>query len=314
MTTRLLIVDDEARMLAMLRRTIAGERPDFEIVTAAGGTEAIEAAAARPFDLALVDIRMHGMDGLELMARLQARDPLLTVILMTAYGTVEVAVAAIKQGAYDFITKPFDREALVLLLAKAAERGRLLRENRRLRARVADTERFENFIGTSGRMQRIYETIQTISRTDVTVLITGASGTGKNLAAMAIHAKSPRHARPFVRVNCPAIPESILESELFGYRRGAFTHAAADKQGQFQAAEGGTIYLDEIGDIPLSVQTKLLLAIEDKEIKPLGDPQSRVVDVRVIASTNSGGGRGARVPRRPLLPAQRGQPGDAAAA
>ena len=286
MTTRILIVDDEARMLDMLRRTIAGELPDLEIVTAGSGAQALEKVAHRSFDIALVDIRMPGMDGLALLERLRTHDRLLTVIMMTAYGAVDVAVAAIKKGAYDFITKPFDRDALVLLLEKAAERGRLLRENLNLRARIADTERFQNFIGTSGRMQKIYETIQMISRTDVTVLITGESGTGKNLAAMAIHAMSPQHQKPFVRVNCPAIPEQILESELFGYRRGAFTHATADKQGQFQAADGGTIYLDEIGDIPLAVQTKLLLAIEDKEIKPLGDPKSIVVDVRVVASTN----------------------------
>ncbi|WP_319522612.1 sigma-54 dependent transcriptional regulator [uncultured Desulfosarcina sp.] len=286
MTTRILIVDDELKMLAMLQRTIAGELPNVEIETASSGEEALEQVAHHSFDVALVDIRMPTMDGLCLLERLKERDRMLTVIMMTAFGAVDVAVAAIKKGAYDFITKPFDRDALVLLIQKAAERGRLLRENLDLRERIADTERFENFIGTSARMQKIYETIQMISRTDVTVLITGESGTGKNLAAMAIHAMSPRCRKPFVRVNCPAIPEQILESELFGYRKGAFTHASQDKKGMFQAADGGTIYLDEIGDISLPVQTKLLLAIEDKEIKPLGDPKNLVVDVRVIASTN----------------------------
>ncbi|MBI9083481.1 MAG: sigma-54-dependent Fis family transcriptional regulator [Desulfobacterales bacterium] len=286
MTTRMLIVDDELKMLAMLERTIAGELSDFEIITASTGQQALKRVEHHPFDIALVDIRMPEMDGLSLLEQLKERDPLLTVIMMTAYGAFDVAVAAIKKGAYDFITKPFDKDALVLLLQKACERGRLLRENLNLRERIADTERFQNFIGTSARMQKIYETIQMISRTDVTVLITGASGTGKNLAAMAIHAMSPQCQKPFVRVNCPAIPEQILESELFGYRKGAFTHATQDKKGQFQAADGGTIHLDEIGDIPLSVQTKLLLAIEDKEVKPLGDPNSMVVNVRVIASTN----------------------------
>ena len=286
MTLRILIVDDELKMLAMLQRTIAGELPEVDIVTASGGLQALELAAHQPFDIALVDIRMPGMDGLSLLERLTEHDRLLTVIMMTAYGAVDVAVAAIKKGAYDFITKPFDKDALVLLLQKAAERGRLLRENLNLRERIADTQRFENFIGTSPQMQKIYETIQMISRTDVTVLITGESGTGKNLAAMAIHAMSPQCRQPFVRVNCPTIPEQILESELFGYRKGAFTHATGDKQGVFQAADGGTIYLDEIGDIPLAVQTKLLLAIEDKEIKPLGDPKTIVINVRVVASTN----------------------------
>ncbi len=286
MKTRILIVDDEAKMLDMLKRTILGELSDVVIVTADNGPQALEMAGQQPFDLALIDMRMPGMDGLELLDRLKEHDRLLTIIMMTAYGSVDMAVAAIKKGAYDFITKPFDKDTLVLLLQKAIERGKLVRENLNLRERISDTERFQNFIGISARMQKIYETIQMISRTDVTVLIGGESGTGKNLAAMAIHAMSSRCRKPFVRVNCPAIPEQILESELFGYRKGAFTHATSDKQGLFQAADGGTIYLDEIGDISLPVQTKLLLAIEDKEIKPLGDPRSLVVDVRVIASTN----------------------------
>jgi DNA-binding NtrC family response regulator len=286
MSTRILIVDDEAKMLALLERTLRVELPEVEVVTATDGAGALEMAAHQPFEVALIDIRMPGIDGLALLERLQACDRLLTVIMMTAFGSVDVAVSAIKKGAYDFITKPFDSDTLVLLLQKAIERGRLLRENLNLRERIGHTERFENLIGVSARMQKIYETIQMISRADVTVLIGGESGTGKNLAAMAIHAMSPRCRKPFVRVNCPAIPEQILESELFGYRKGAFTHATGDKQGMFQAADGGTIYLDEIGDISLPVQTKLLLAIEDKEIKPLGDPRSQVVDVRVVASTN----------------------------
>lgn len=286
MTTRILIVDDEAKMLALLKRTIVAEMSDVEIVTADNGPLALEMVAQQSFDIALIDIRMPAMDGLDLLERLRKHDRLLTVIMMTAYGSVDTAVAAIKKGAYDFITKPFDKDTLLLLLQKAAERGKLLRENLNLRERISDTERFQNFIGVSARMQKIYETIQMISHTDVTVLISGESGTGKYLAALAIHAMSARGRKPFVRVNCPAIPEQILESELFGYRKGAFTHATADKQGMFQAAEGGTIYLDEIGDIALPVQTKLLLAIEDKEIKPLGHPRSLVVDARVVASTN----------------------------
>ncbi len=286
MATRILIVDDEAKMLSMLERTIRGEMQEVEIVTASDGAAALEMAGHQPFDLALIDMRMPGMDGLALLDRLKQCDPWLGVVMMTAYGSVDIAVSAIKKGAYDFITKPFDADTLLLRLQKAVEHGRLLRENHNLRERISDTERFQNLIGTSTRMQKIYETIQMIARTDVTVLIGGESGTGKNLAALAIHAMSARGRKPFIRVNCPAIPEQILESELFGYRKGAFTHATGDKEGMFQAADGGTIYLDEIGDISLPVQTKLLLAIEDKEIKPLGDPRSRVVDVRVIASTN----------------------------
>ena len=237
-------------------------------------------------DLLLADIRMPDMDGLELLKQVRHEYPWLTVVLMTAYGCIELAVEAIKAGAYDFVTKPFDHDSLVLTLRKALERSRLLRENLRLQRCVQEGSAFQNLVGRSRAMQRVYETIQMVAKTDLTVLITGESGTGKDLTARAIHALSSRGRQPFVVVNCPAVPEQILESELFGYRKGAFTHASQNKTGLFQEAHGGSIFLDEIGDISTSIQTKLLRVLQEKEIKPLGDTRSIHVDVRVLASTN----------------------------
>ncbi len=281
----LIIVDDEAEMLKLLPRSIRSDI-DCEIQTASSGMAALPLIESGSFDVAIIDIRMPDMDGLELLQKIRKIDPALTVIMMTAYGVIEVAVESIKNGAYDFITKPFEHEDLIHLLTKAFERSRLLRENRHLQQRIQKEDAFQNLVRSSQAMQKLYDDIRMISRTDVTLLITGESGTGKNLAARAIHALGPRREKPYIHVNCPTLPEHILESELFGYRKGAFTHAVQDKKGLFEEAEGGTICLDEIGDIPLSVQTKLLQVLEDKEIKPLGHPRSIRVNVRVIASTN----------------------------
>jgi DNA-binding NtrC family response regulator len=285
MKPSLIIVDDEIEMLRLLKRSIRTDI-DCDIETASDAPSALQLIQNRSFDVALIDIRMPDMDGIELLQQIRQIDSWLTVIMMTAYGVIEVAVDSIKKGAYDFITKPFEHEDIIHLLRKAFERSRLLRENRHLQKRIQKEETFQNLVGISPVMQKIYDAIQMISQTDVTLLITGESGTGKNLAARAIHALSQRHEKPYVHVNCPTLPETILESELFGYKKGAFTHAVQDKKGLFEEAEGGTICLDEIGDIPLSVQTKLLQVLEDKEIKPLGQTRSIHVNVRVIASTN----------------------------
>jgi DNA-binding NtrC family response regulator len=282
---RLLIVDDEIDMLRLLERSIS-EELDCEIDTAASGTEALKLLETRNYDLALVDIRMPGMDGIELLERVKRINPWMTVVIMTAHGVVELAVKSIKKGAYDFITKPFDREELIHLLRKALERSQLLRENLNLQRRIKEKEPFGDLLGSSPAMQRVYQTIQMIAKTDVTVLITGESGTGKDLAARAIHELSHRCDQPYVTVNCPTLPENILESELFGYKKGAFTDASSDKIGLFEEARDGTIYLDEIGDIAPTIQTKLLRVLQQKEIKPLGQTKSIKVDVRVIASTN----------------------------
>ena len=281
----ILIVDDEQDMLQLLKRSL---EPDLHcrIETAASGEQALTMLAHDRFDLVLADIKMPDMDGLELLDGIKRKHPELTVVMMTAYGTVDTAVQAMRNGAHDFVTKPFDHDALVVRLEKALERSRLLKENIRLQQECRQTEAFQDIVGKSRAMNRVYETIQMVAKTDHTVLITGESGTGKELAARAIHNLSPRQHQPFVAVNCPSVPENILESELFGYRKGAFTHAAQNRTGLFQEADRGSIFLDEIGDISPTIQTKLLRVLQEKEFKPLGDTRSISVDVRIIASTN----------------------------
>ncbi|MGD2270538.1 MAG: sigma-54 dependent transcriptional regulator [Desulfobacterales bacterium] len=285
MKRSILIVDDEQDLLQLLKRTIEPEL-DCRVVTAQSAKRALELLAQDQFDLVLADIKMPGMDGLELLELIKKELPDQTVVMMTAYGKVEMAVEAMRQGAHDFITKPFDHEALVVRLEKSLERSSLLRENLRLQRECRENTVFQDLVGKSAVMNRVYETIQMVAQTDLTVLITGESGTGKELAARAVHNLSNRSKKRFVTVNCPTVPENILESELFGYKKGAFTHAAQDKIGLFQEAHNGTIFLDEIGDISPTIQTKLLRVLQEKEIKPLGDTKSITVDVRIIASTN----------------------------
>jgi DNA-binding NtrC family response regulator len=281
----LLIVDDEPDMTPLLKRTVAGEL-DWEILTALSAKEALEIMGQQPVDLVLLDIKMPVMDGMELLSLLKEKGDAPTVVMMTAYGVIDLAVEAIRKGAYDFITKPLDDTRLILTLQKAMEYHRLLHENRDLHRLIKRKDLFQDMIGTSQAMQRVFETIRMVAQTDVTVLITGESGTGKELVARAIHQRSCRAERNFVPVNCPTLPEHILETELFGYVRGAFTDAKQDKQGLFQEADGGTLFLDEIGDLPINLQTKLLRVLQEKEIKPLGSPKRLKVDVRVLASTN----------------------------
>jgi len=285
MKRQILIVDDEMDMLQLLKRSL---EPDLncKVETALSGEQALQLLERKIFDLVLADIKMPGMDGLELLELIKRENPDLTVVMMTGHGDIDMAVKAMKSGAYDFITKPFDHDALVLRLEKALERSSLLMENIRLQEECRESDVFQNLVGKSAKMQRVYETIQMVAKTDLTVLITGESGTGKDLAARAIHTLSNRRSGPFVAVNCPTVPENILESELFGYKKGAFTHATQNKAGLFQAAHRGTIFLDEIGDISPTIQTKLLRVIQEKEIKPLGDTRTVEVDVRIISSTN----------------------------
>lgn len=282
---RLLIVDDEEDMLRLLKRSLS-EDLNCYIETARNATEALKLLEGPPFDVVLADIRMPGIDGMELLERSKIERPDLTVVMMTAYGSIDLAVQAIKKGAYDFIAKPFEHDKLTHLMEKALERSRLVRENLILQRRVREQESFQEMVGSGAKIKKVFETIRLISKTDVTVLLTGESGTGKDMAARAIHKSSDRSSRPFVAVNCPNLPENILESELFGYRRGAFTHATQDKKGLFLEAQGGTIYLDEIGDISPTLQTKLLRVLQEKEIRPLGQTSMFKVDVRIIASTN----------------------------
>ena len=273
-------------MLTLLKRSLEPEL-GCRVDTASSGETALEMIHTTDYDLVLADIKMPGISGLEVLEQVKAdRGEDITVVMMTAYGHIEMAVEAMKRGAYDFITKPFDHDALVMRLEKAFERSRLLKENLRLHHECRSTDMFQDLVGKSPQMQRVYETIQMVAKNDLTVLITGESGTGKDLTARAVHAMSNRSNRPFIAVNCPTVPEHILESELFGYKKGAFTHATRDKKGLFQEAHTGTIFLDEIGDITPTIQTKLLRVLQEKEIKPLGDARPIQVDVRIIASTN----------------------------
>ena len=285
MNPSLLVVDDEQDMLKLLKRSLESELA-CEVQTASSGEKALQMLEAGAFDLVLADIKMPGISGLELLESIKKATPELTVVMMTAFGHIQMAVEAMRRGAYDFITKPFDIDALVLRLEKALERSRLLKENLRLQQEARKDSVFQNIVGKSAPMQRVYETIRMVAKTELTVLVTGESGTGKDLTARAIHALSSRRNGPFVAVNCPTVPENILESELFGYKKGAFTHATTDKKGLFQEAHHGTIFLDEIGDISPTIQAKLLRVLQEKEFKPLGDTRSVAVDVRIIASTN----------------------------
>jgi DNA-binding NtrC family response regulator len=283
---QLLIVDDETDLLQGLQRMLAREFKELDIILQPDPFTALKLVQESPIDLMLLDIQMPEINGLELLKKLRHFDQHLTIIMMTGYGSIEIAVEAMKNGAYDFITKPFDKTALFRTIGKGLEHNRLLRENINLRQRVCEKEPFANFVGQSKPMQRLYHGIRTTARTDYTVLISGESGTGKELTARAIHSLSKRRDRSLFMVNCPAIPEHLLESELFGHKKGAFTGAHRDQAGLFVEADRATLCLDEIGDIPVAVQTKLLRVLQEQEIKPIGSTKTRSVDVRIIASTN----------------------------
>jgi DNA-binding NtrC family response regulator len=283
MTSQILAVDDEKDMTRLLKRTLESEI-DCTVSMAFSGEMALNILEKDTWDLVICDIRMPGMDGFELLDQIRKRFPDLTVVMITAFGNIDSVVTAIKSGAYDFIAKPFEQDELIFKIRKALERSRLLLENKQLlKARNKD---FSPLVGRSPAMEKVFEKISLVASSDVTVLITGESGTGKDLTARSIHSHSQRNKAPFIPINCPTIPEHILESELFGHKKGAFTSAFQDKAGLFQEANKGTIFLDEIGDIGLSIQTKLLRVIQEKEIKPLGDNRVQKVDVRIIASTN----------------------------
>ena len=281
---RILIVDDEAIVRDSLG---AWFRQDGHAVeTAAGAKDALRLVAAGRYDIAFLDIKMPGMDGLELQARLAQADPELTIVLMTAYAAVDSAVQAMKAGAYDYIVKPFDPDDLSLLVKRAAEHRSLRAENQRLRESLESTGAASQLLGGSPAMRGVLELVQSVAQSDATVLITGESGTGKEVVARAIHAASARRLNPMVVVNCGALPEGILESELFGHEAGAFTGARARHKGKFEAAEGGTIFLDEIGEVSPKVQVELLRVLEDKVVTRLGGSSPVPVDFRTLCATN----------------------------
>ncbi|MCP4114248.1 MAG: sigma-54-dependent Fis family transcriptional regulator [Desulfobacteraceae bacterium] len=283
MKGRILIVDDEKDMTMLLRRIL---EPELNCtVTASFSAEmALTILGQESFDLVLCDIRMPGMDGFELLDHVMEHYPGLTMVMITGFGSIDVAVDAIKKGAYDFISKPFDQDEIIFRVRKALERGLLLKENRKLQNEKKGS--FGKLIGESPAMEAVFQKISMVAESNVTVLITGESGTGKDLTAQSIHYLSQRKEDPYIPINCPTVPEHILESELFGYKKGAFTNAVRDKKGLFQEADQGTLFLDEIGDISPTIQTKLLRVLQEREIKPLGDTKSVKIDVRIIASTN----------------------------
>jgi DNA-binding NtrC family response regulator len=281
---RILIVDDET----VVRDSLASwfDSEGYETGVAAGGREALTAIQKTQYDLALLDIKMPGMDGMELQKKLREADPELTVIIMTGYASVETAVQALKAGAYDYITKPIDPDELVHLVSNALGHKRYRRELEQLRANLEEVYPDTRLIGNSPAMRKVLESIEMVAPTDTTVLIYGESGTGKELVARAIHAASPRRHMPMVTIHCGALTETLLESELFGHERGAFTGAQYRKKGKFEVADGGTVFLDEISDISLKTQTDLLRVLQEKEIVRVGGTQQIHVDFRCIAATN----------------------------
>jgi DNA-binding NtrC family response regulator len=281
---RILVVDDEDSLRRVMQVQL--QQSGYEVATAASGGEAFERLAAAPVDLVLTDLNMPGMSGLEVLKRIRAEYPEVTVILITAYGTVETAVEAMRSGAYDYITKPVNIEELKLVLNRALEHLGLLEEIRNLRSSLDDKFGFENILGRSKALLYVLDMASRAAQTDSTVLIRGETGTGKELLAKAIHFNSPRKDRPFVTINCGAIPKDLLESELFGHVKGSFTGAVAHKKGKVELADGGTLFLDEIGELPLELQVKILRLIQQGEIEKVGATGTETVDVRVIAATH----------------------------
>lgn len=281
---KLLIVDDEMSVRDSLAKWFSEE--GYEVGTAENASEALTRVAETTYDVALVDIKMRGTDGIELQRRLHEIYPDMLVIIMTGYASVETAIAALKNGAYDYVNKPLDPDEIAHLITKAMTHRRTQQENARLKETVAEIARPSDIIGQSTAMKHIFDAIETVAPTDATVLITGESGTGKELVARAIHSGSTRRFHPLVVIHCGALTETLLESELFGHEKGAFTGAQYRKKGKFEIAEGGTVFLDEIGDISLKTQTDLLRVLQEREIVRVGGNQTIKVDFRCVAATN----------------------------
>jgi len=283
-TARVLVVDDETRQLDILKAILG--REGFDVETETTAEAAVATLRDDPPPVILTDLKLPGMDGIGLLDEVLRTAPQTCVIFMTAHGTIDTAVEAMKKGAFDYLTKPLVRDTVVLAVRRAMEKARLLRENLALQQQLVDRFSFANIIGDHGKMQDVFRLVTKIAPSASTAMIYGESGTGKELIARAIHYNSPRHARPFLAINCAALPEPLLESELFGHEKGAFTGAIARKIGLFEEASGSTLFLDEIGDLPLTMQAKILRALQQKEIRRVGGNDSLRVDVRIIAATN----------------------------
>ncbi len=281
---KVLVVDDEILMRRFLQESL--ERLNISVQTVQDANKALYMLADEEFDLVFTDIKMPNMSGIELLKRIKGQFPQTEVVVMTAYGTIETAIEAMKYGAFDYILKPFSVDQIEIVLKKIIERQTLINENTYLKQEINEKYNFDELIAKSRPMQSILKTVKKVATTKATVLIQGPSGTGKELVARTIHYSSDRHDRPFIKLNCAAIPESLLESELFGHEKGAFTHAVSRRLGRFELANGGTLLLDEISEIPLHLQAKLLRVIQEREFERVGGEKSISVDVRIIATTN----------------------------
>ncbi len=284
MTGRVLVVDDDRSMCETLAAALTPR--GFEVTWRTAPAEALAALADAPIEVVVTDLMMKGMHGLELCARIVDSHPEVPVIVITAFGSLETAIGAIRSGAYDFITKPLEIDHLVVALERAVQHRRLRQEVGQLRRVVQESTRFGNLLGTSAAMKSVYDLLDRVVDAPATVLVTGESGTGKEVVARALHERGPRRTKPFVAVNCSAMPEALLESELFGHARGAFTDARAARTGLFVQADGGTMLLDEIGDMPIALQPKLLRALQERSVRPVGGDAEIPFDVRVVATTN----------------------------
>ena len=280
----ILVIDDEKSLIELL--AVIFKKEGYGVMQAMSGEKALDILEKGGIDFVITDIRMPGLDGMEVLRRVKASYPEVPVVMITAYGTVQQAVEALKAGALDYVVKPFDVDELRIIVARGMAQKRLREENLRLKRDLRDQYSFENMIGHSRAMKEIFTLIEKVAPTDSTVLITGESGTGKEMAARAIHYQSNRRENPFVSINCAALPEALLESELFGHVKGAFTGATCDKKGMFEAAQRGTIFLDEIGEMSPWTQVKLLRSLQERKIRPVGGNDEVKIDVRIIAATN----------------------------
>jgi len=283
--SRILLVDDEPSILSVLSTLLKAE--GYEVVPIGDPSQALERLEKEDFDLLITDIRMTPITGMDLLRHAHEKKPTMSVLIMTAFGSVDTAVEALKMGAFDYVTKPFKVDELLITVQRALEYHRTLQENVDLKSKLGAKYKFENIVAESESMRRVCEMIERVAPTDTTVLIVGESGTGKELVAKAIHAHSRRKDKKFLAINCAALPETLLESEMFGYVKGAFTGATSNKEGLFEAAQGGTLFLDEIGSMPLSLQGKFLRVLQEKEVRRVGGNETIPVDVRVLAATNT---------------------------